>query len=185
MLWQGNADDRGIGLAIKRKVALCLAVSAIFLFLQSGFTEELTFKAEVDKAELSADEMLTYKLTISSTLNNIPEPMFPDFSGFNVFSRAITSKVSVSRGTKSVCLGYIFMLRPTAAGIFTIKPAELKIGDKTYSSAEFKIKVKPSGVKPGLTPKPAPKNASPDNKNEEAHGDGGSPLPGNYPQVTL
>lgn len=185
MLREGNAVNRGVASIMKRIAVLRLAVAAVFLFPGSGFGQDLAFKAEVDKVRLVAAEVLTYKLTVNSTLKDIPKPSFPDFSGFNVISEANTSHISVSGGTKNVSLGYVFMLRPITAGTFTIKPAELKIGDKTYYSAEFNIEVEPSGVEPGVMPKAVPENTAPDKKNGESPAERGSSAFSKHPEVTL
>ena len=185
MLREGNAANRRVTSIMKRAAVLCLAVAAVFLFTGSGFGKDLAFKAEVDKVKLAATEVLTYKLTVDSTLKDIPKPSFPDFSGFNVISEANTSHISVSGGTKNVSLGYVFMLRPTEAGTFTIKPAELKIGDKIYSSAEFKIEVGPPGTETGVMPKAVPGDTAPDKEDGEPPAGRGPSAFRKYPEVTL
>jgi len=119
-----------------------------FLFLQDSIlAEEIILKAEVDKNNLTVGSFLTYKLTVSSSLVNTPKPKFPDFKGLNILSRTNSSKLSITKGKVEASQVYIIVLAPVNPGVFTFKPAELKIGDKTYSSAELKIEVQSS--KPG------------------------------------
>jgi len=122
-------------------------LSGAFLFLEMRvWAEELTFQAEVNKSSIAVNATFTYKLIVTSSQSRIPEPKFPKFSGFTILSQANTSKISVEQGKVKIYQSYIFMLAPIRPGTFTINSAELTIGGKTYSSAEFKIKVDP--VKP-------------------------------------
>jgi len=148
-----SKDDFAMNARTTTFVVLC---AAFFFLAGRAVAEEVVLDAEVDKARISADAIFSYKLTISSSLSRIPKPKFPDFSGFKVLSRTNTSQITIAQGKTRTTLAYIFVLAPTAAGVFTISPAELKIGDKTYSSAELKIEVEPSKLKPGNIPEPHP-----------------------------
>jgi hypothetical protein len=136
--------------------------SGALLFLEArALDEEITLEAEVNKTNIALNVTLTYKLTVSSLQSRIPEPKFPKFSGFNILSQANTSKVSVEQGKVRIYLSYIFVLAPTRPGAFTISPSQLTIGEKTYSSAEFKIKVEPVKPQPKATTLPKQPEVTP------------------------
>jgi len=61
-------------------------------------------------------------------------------------------------------LNYIFTLAPAKPGVFTIKPAEIKIANKTYSSEGFKIEVQPGKSNRGFISNPTPKTLTPEKK---------------------
>ncbi len=117
------------------------------LFIFCGYIKafaETTITAEVDKLKITPDETLTYKLVITSTEKNIPEPAAPDFAGFAVISQAQSSTISfIESGIKSIIV-YAFILEPQAAGKFKINPSRIKFKNKIISSQEFEIEVKPA-----------------------------------------
>lgn len=141
---------------------LFLAGIFIFLFTATALAET-SLKAEVDKASITTDEAITYKLTIDSTDKNIPQPQLPKFAGFQVISQAQSSNISwLKNGIKTI-LVYNFILAPVDIGKFKIEPSSLKIKNKTYASDGFEIEVtqgkrKP---KPPLPEEPQPESEEP------------------------
>jgi len=131
-----------------RTVTFAVLCAAFFFLTGRAFAEEVTLKAEVDKTSITTDISFTYKFTVIASLTRIPEPKLPDFSEFNVLSQANTSNITVERGKVRISMVYILVLAPARPGVFTINPAELQIGNKIYSSAEFKIKVDPGKLQP-------------------------------------
>ncbi|MDD5155048.1 MAG: BatD family protein [Candidatus Omnitrophica bacterium] len=106
---------------------------------------EVTINAQVDKLSITADETIAYKLVVTSTRkDSILEPVMPDFAGFTVISQAQSSTVSFIEGeVKSVAV-YAYILAPKDSGKLKIKPASVKVQDKTISTPEFEIEVKPA-----------------------------------------
>lgn len=136
------------------------------IFVSSAFAE-VSIKAEVDKKVISTDEVLTYKLTITSSENNIPVPNMPKLEGFAVISNAQSSTVSFGKGGAKSIVVYAFILKPLALGKFKIGPTTIKIKDKIYVTDSFEIEVKQGNAK--LSP-PAnkEKSSSPDKELPES-----------------
>lgn len=122
-------------------------VAFIFILTKAAFAET-SLKAEVDKASITTDETVTYKLVITSSEKQLPQPQLPKFEGFNAISSAQTSQVSVSGGNIKTSVVYALILLPKSAGKFKIEPAQIKIKKEVYSSDTFEIEVRQGKEKP-------------------------------------
>lgn len=111
-----------------------------FCFASISFADT-SIKAEVDKKKLSTDETLTYKLTITSSEKQLPQPQIVKFEGFNIISQVESSAISFLKSQITTNAVYVYILAPTDVGKFKIGPSLIKIKNKTYSSAEFNIEV--------------------------------------------
>ncbi len=118
---------------------------------------ETSIKAEVDKTRISTDEILTYKLIITSTERKLPAPQVPKFEGFAVVSQAQSSTITSVKSNIKTILVYAFILAPIDIGRFKIGPSLIKIKNKTYSTDTFEIEVTQGKVKPKV---PAEKKPS-------------------------
>lgn len=117
-----------------------IAASYVFVFFATAFADT-PIEAGVDKARITADETLTYKLTITSSDKKIPAPQLPGFAGFEVISKSQSSMLSFAKGGFRTVLVYEFILSPRGTGKFKIEASTIKIEGKTYSSNDFEIEV--------------------------------------------
>jgi hypothetical protein len=115
---------------------------------------DTALKAEIDKSAIATDELLTYKLVLSSTEKDIPSPKLPDFKDWVIVSQAQSSSVSFQKGGLQSVLVYAFILMPKKAGKIKIEPAGLVFKSKTYSSEAFEIQVKQGAVRLPKEPEP-------------------------------
>lgn len=121
----------------------------LFILLASTIAfAQPTIKAEVDKTSITADDNITYKLTVTSTEKKIPEPRLPKFEGFYVLSQVQSSAVSFAKSNIEATLVYAYVLAPKDAGKFQIEPSQITIKGKTYPSETFEIEVKQGKTKP-------------------------------------
>jgi hypothetical protein len=143
-----------------------IGITLIFVFLFKAFVfAQISVKAEVDKKSITTDENITYKITITSTQKDIPEPKIPEFKGFNIVSSAQSSTVSfVESGIKAM-LVYAFILSPTDTGKLKIEPVIIKIKNETYSSDTLEIEVRQGKTQP--KPKPEQKPSLPEESQPE------------------
>lgn len=126
------------------------------LFFVTIVSAQTSIKAEVDKASVTTDDVITYKLTIASTEKMISQPKFPKFEGFSVLSQAQSSAISFAKNNIETSLTYVFVLAPLEAGKFTIKPSKIQLQGKAYSTQSFEIEV----IKGKAQPKPRPEQKS-------------------------
>ena len=152
-------------------VFLITAVLIIFVY-GSGFAE-IEIKAQVDKNKLTTDELLTYKLIITSTEKNTPQPQVPKFAGFDVVSQAQSTTVSFVKSNIKNIIIYAFILAPKDTGLLRIEYSQIKFKSKIFRTETFDIVVTKGKTQPETSPqqKPTfPEENQPDTK---------------YPQVTI
>ena len=127
-----------------------LALGSLFFVLMcfSSAFGETTIKAEVDKPRIATDEVLAYKLSVSSTEKNIPQPQAPAFDGFAVISQAQSSTISfMQRGPKTILI-LVYMSAPLNSGKFTIQPSRISMQGNIYTSEAFEIEVTQGKTEP-------------------------------------
>lgn len=143
-------------------------ISAFAAMMIFGFSSialaQTAIKAEADKASITTDEDIVYKLTISTDEKNIPLPQLPKFAGFQVLSSARTSEIKFAKGTQKIGAVFVFVLAPTNTGKFKIEPSTIKIKNKVYSSESFEIEVVPGKRKPAPSPRPEEKPLPPESE---------------------
>ncbi len=74
-----------------RKITL-LTITFMFSFVFLAFAE-ISIQAEIDKLEITADEVLIYKVTVNSEEKKMPKPAMPEFNGFEVVSQSQSSNI--------------------------------------------------------------------------------------------
>ncbi len=141
----------------------------IFIFLSSALAfAQIPIKAEVDKTSISTDEVLTYKLTITSTEKNIPQPQIPEFKGFHIISQAQSSTFSFLKSGSQTIVVYAFILVPQDTGKFQIEPSKINLAGKTYYTDSFEIEVTIGESKPQtpkeVEPLPLPEESIPESE---------------------
>lgn len=137
------------------KKIIILAAIFIFLFETSTFAHT-TIEAAIDKTSLTTDDVLTYKITITSCEKKLPKLSLPKFEGFNVISQTQSSSISfVENGIKTI-LVYAFTLVPYGIGQFKIGPCTINIKNKIYSTRAFDITVTQGKAKSKIPSKEKP-----------------------------
>jgi hypothetical protein len=104
---------------------------------------ETTIKAELDKRAVTADDTVTYKVTVISSEQQLPPPVFPDFKGFSTLSSSQSSSFSFSGSGTKTMLVYVFVLLPDGPGPVTIPPVQITAGGKKTSSESFTLQISP------------------------------------------
>lgn len=135
---------------------MIISTLLLILFSTAPALAEISIKAEVDKTSISTDETLTYKLIITSTDNEAPEPEVPKFTGFNVISQAESSTFSYLKTGPKTILVLAFILAPNDIGKFKIEPSLIKLKGKAYSTDSFEIEVTQGKSKPQVPPEEKP-----------------------------
>ena len=131
------------------KKKLFLLIVFFGLLVCTSFAET-SFKAEVDKTSLTTDQVLTYKVSITSTEKLLPLPKFPELADFQILSQVQSSNLSFAEGGPKASLTYVLMLSPKNTGKLKIGPATLKINDQVISTQGFEIEVSQGKAKPSL-----------------------------------
>ena len=122
----------------------------------NGATGNFTLASNVDKTSVTANQAISYTLTISGAGNfkQIPEPLiiFPDT--FDKYDPKITENLKPSNTGSTGSKKYEYVVIPRAAGQFEIPPVEFTYFDTqkesyvtlTTKSESFEIAIDPNGA---------------------------------------
>lgn len=124
-----------------RYKAIILFIAIIFLAVQTGITQEITFSAGVDRTQVSLNEQIVLTIQISGNVQNIPQPQLPALKNFNVYASGRTQNFSFVNGQTSYTASFNYVLIPTSTGQLTIEPAEITLEGKTYRTNPINITV--------------------------------------------
>jgi hypothetical protein len=120
-----------------------IKILLILLFIGYGaMADNIKFTMEGPEAVAMGEQF-----RLSFTLNeNGSDLQLPDLSNFDVLMGPSTSQSSSiqiinGRTTQSTSFSYMFVLRAKKEGKFTIRPASIKVGGKTYESNSLEIQV--------------------------------------------
>lgn len=142
------------------KRTVCLTIAVLSLACACYAADATTIKAELEKTAVTADETVTYKVTVVSSEQRIPAPVFPGFKGLGILSSAQSSSISFDgKGTKTMMV-FVFVLLPDGPGQVLIPPSSIDIGGSTISTQEFVLQVTP-GSAPQRDPGQVPRRALP------------------------
>ncbi len=116
--------------------------TAFFLFLFVFANSQVNFYTTVSANEISKDEFLSYHMVIENP-SDIKNKVNPSFNDFMVMGRPVTFNGENNingRVTRYILIE--FTLKPKRTGKFTIGPAMVTVGNKTYRSNSNTVTVK-------------------------------------------
>ncbi len=136
---------------------------SIYLIVGAGnesYAAAIDVSARADRQVVSVGETVNYEITVviegSGALTLHPEPTLPTLSGLTVVGTSTRQDLRMGSGGTRVARSFIYILRATAAGSYTIKPATVELGGRTYQSNSVQVNVTP-GAGPFTAPSaPAP-----------------------------
>jgi len=142
------------------KVLLAVLLGSL-LFPLAGVGTALAqspIRAEVDRAGLSADEMLTLTVTLNtSSILDAPAPSLPDLQGFQVVGSSASTQIQIINAEFEAQAVYVYHLQPTQTGDLTIGPISVTLDGQTYSTQPITVHVtQDAGQAP---PAPVPPSA--------------------------
>jgi hypothetical protein len=158
---------------MKRILPLTLIVALIGGWLLSATNAhaqaDASLTAQVDRAELSTDDMLTLTLTLHTPDGPAPHLTLPAIDGFRVAGSSMSSQLSSINGAMSSSTTYEYRLQPTSAGTFRIPTLTLDLNGQSLSTDGIDITVTQAT---GSASQPAPQNTAPAATNNAHPGNG-------------
>ena len=98
--------------------------------------------AEVDRTELSTDEMLTLTVTLeTASILDVPTPSLPDLQGFQVVGSSASTQIGIVNADIRIQAAYVYRLQPYQAGDLTIGPVSMTLDGQTYSTQPIAVHV--------------------------------------------
>jgi hypothetical protein len=145
---------------LQKRITLFVELFLLLFLTQLCFAQNISFNASVDKAEVALDEQITLTVSVSGDVKSIPQPELPPLDGFTVYSAGRSHNFSYTNGRLSSSMIFNYVLLPRKPGKFTIGPARIELGGKTYQTTPIEITVA-SGGKTQPAPEP------PDNEKQK------------------
>jgi hypothetical protein len=120
-----------------------------FMGLRTALAQS-PISAEVDRAVLSTDEMLTLTVTLETwSMLDSPPPSLPDLQGFQVVGSSASTQIGIINGDIVTQAVYTYRLQPYKTGDLTIEPISVRLDGQTYSTQPMTVHVT---QKPGQAP---------------------------------
>ncbi len=155
---------------MKRYVFLC----ALWISFATSCWAGVTMKAEVDKKQLTTDEVVTYKCSVDLGAQEIEDFTPPSFNDFSVLSTFRSSHITFEKNTPKTTVIFVFVIAPLKTGTLSISPSVIKTKKgETVRSESFDLVVTEGRNKP--SPRQEQQPATP----QDPYPDSGQP------QITL
>lgn len=97
--------------------------------------------AQVDRTELSTDEMLTLTVSLNAAVLSAPRPSLPSLEGFQVVGSSSSSQISMVNGNVSSQILYLYRLQPYQTGNLVIEPIQVTLNGQTFSTEPISVHV--------------------------------------------
>lgn len=119
---------------------ILLAVAALVLVSSRGWTGEPSLELTVDRTAASPGEPIVAQVTVTGKAS-APQPLLKNTEGFETRPMGSSSQIRIINGDYSSSKIFQFLLTPRDAGEFTIGPAEITVGGKTYQSGTVTLSI--------------------------------------------
>lgn len=129
-----------------------------FVAIACAVEQELSIESKADKTVISANEVMTFSITIEGMMKQPPQIKMPALENFDVIStsRAFNIASGKDRKKKST-FKLMYLLVPRSEGSFTIGPAEIEYKGKFYTTDPIVVEVKPAAAEPEIPEAPEEK----------------------------
>ena len=120
---------------------------------QVSYAQSPSIRSEVDRTELTTDEVLTLTITVTGG-NSILGPLLPALENVNIVGRSTVSQTTIVDNRTTSELVHEYRLRPTIDGPLTIGAVRVTIDGQTYETDPITVQVHPGSRQP-TTSQPA------------------------------
>ncbi len=124
-----------LAIAIVAIVLLGLAVAPTYAQAQDVVV------AEVDRNDITTDDILNLTVAIDSSLGDPSQPVLPVLDGFEVLGTSRGTQMTIINGDMSMQTTYRYSLRPVARGDFVIEPISVSSNGNVYYTAPIAVRV--------------------------------------------
>ncbi len=118
-------------------ITLLFGTTAIPVFAQS----QDIVKAEVDRTNLSTDEVLVLTVTVDTSYGNPSRPQLPALDEFELLGSSSGTQISIINGNVSQQATFNYRLHPLQIGGLVISPVMVNIGGNTYHTEPIQVHV--------------------------------------------
>ncbi|HEX7879061.1 MAG TPA: BatD family protein, partial [Candidatus Eisenbacteria bacterium] len=131
-----------IRVALRWMVLVVALVAMAGLAVPGARAADVGVEAEVDRTEVAIDGQVTYSITVSGGLRQLPTPELPTLEAdWTVYSAGTSRNFSFINGQVSSSATFRYILTPRRPGKLTIGKASVKIGNTVYQTEPVVITV--------------------------------------------
>jgi len=146
-----SALTRGICRARLSRAAVVVAALGVACSLALA---DVQVAADLSRDTIALGETVELTLVVTGTLRHVAEPQLPAIDGLDVVSRSSSQNVSFGTGGASATIQYVYGLRASRTGTFTIPPITLQAGGELLQTRPLTLTVTGSTQPPPTTPAP-------------------------------
>jgi hypothetical protein len=129
-----------------RKILLCLIFLFSVLTVPGSAEAEITVSLKLDRPQAALTDSVQLVVSVAGSRDRESEPVIQGLENFAVSPGGTSSRIEFINGRMSSGTEYTYYIQPRKVGSFTIGPASLQIGAKTYSSNRSTLQVvRPAG----------------------------------------
>ena len=109
----------------------------------------------LDRPQARLTDSVQLVVSVSGSRDSGSEPVIQGLENFSVTPGGTSSRIEFINGRMSSGIEYTYYIQPQQVGSFTIGPASVQIGDKTYRSNRSSLQVvRPAGDQGGDEQRP-------------------------------
>jgi len=129
-----------------RKFLFCLIFWIAILTIPGLAVAEIAVSLKLDRPQAELTDSVQLVVSVAGSRDSGSEPDIQGLENFIVRPGGTSSRIEFINGRMSSGIEYTYYLQPQAAGSFTIGPAVVEIGAKTYASNRETLRVvRPAG----------------------------------------
>lgn len=126
---------------MRRAFFIVLILVQTLNFTSSAYAEEPELSLSADKQSARVNEEIHLNVKITGVRDAVQAPHLPALEEFETFYSGRSSKFSFINGHSESMTEFNYVLIPHSVGRFVIRPIEIKIGDKIYTTNQLEINV--------------------------------------------
>jgi len=131
----------------------CLTLAAILLPVVAG-AQDIKVELSLDRTRVPVSDRLQMTVKVIGTMRSVPEARIENLQGFSVVGSSTSTEFSIINGRITASKTNVFTLLPPGEGTYTLGPAVVEIGGKTYRSSTVTVTV--VAASGGARPAPQP-----------------------------
>ncbi len=124
-----------------RRIFLCLILLFSFLTVPGSADAEISVSLKLDRTQAGLTDSVQLVVSVAGSRDTGSDPDIQGLENFAVKPGGTSSRIEFINGRMSSGIEYTYFIQPQKVGSFTIGPASVQIGGKTYSSNRSTLKV--------------------------------------------
>lgn len=117
-----------------------LALAALLAVLFPAAARAVEVSASISPAEVAVGQSATYTISVGDAGGDVT-PELPDLKGFDVAGSGTSESITIDNGRMTRRTDYNYYLVPHKEGSFTLPPATVTAGGRTYRTDPVQVKV--------------------------------------------